>query len=187
MYQLLKQNLTWVLVLIVIGAGLYFSAVAGMQSFETLKTNRDLKQQEEDLQQKLDALKAQAEQEPSVEVEGGKKIFESKEMAFSTEASFAPLFEVFINRAKVSGIRIRSIEYNYTPADDPIAMAAITGYNVCELKIVAVGNFLEFQNFFKGITKEGYLMSLPEIELKPWENDKTVLISTFKLRLYTKT
>jgi hypothetical protein len=187
MQQLLKENLTWVLIIIAVIAGVYFTVIAGKQTFEAVKSNIELKKQEEDLQQKLEALKAQSLEQPKVEVEGGKKIFEAQDMAFSTEASFAPLFEVFVDRARASGIRIRSIEYNYTPTDDPIVVAAITGYNVCELKIVAVGNFLQFQNFFKNITKEEYLMFLPEIELKPWENDNTVLISTFKLRLYTKT
>lgn len=187
MQQLLKENLTWVLVIIAVLAGVYFTVIAAKQTFEVVKSNIELKKQEEDLQQKLDALKAQVQEQPSVEVAGGKKIFEAQDMSFSTEASFAPLFEVFVDHAKYSGVRIRSIEYNYAPTDDPVAMAAITGYNVCELKVVAVGNFLQFQNFFKSITKEENLMALPEIELKPWDSDKTVLISTFKLRMYTKT
>ena len=108
-------------------------------------------------------------------------------MQFSPDASFAPLFELILTIAEQSGIRIRAIDYDYAPAEDMIFAAKLEGYNACELNMVAVGSYSEFQVFLKTIMKEQYVTNLAEVELTPWDKDKKVLIAKIKLRLYTRT
>jgi len=86
-----------------------------------------------------------------------------------------------------SGLRIRSIDYNYTPSDDPIVNASVPGYNACELSFVTVGSYAQLQTFLKNLAKENYLTGVYEIYLEPYDRDKSILISKFKIRLYTKT
>ena len=108
-------------------------------------------------------------------------------MQFSPDASFAPLFELVLTLAQQNGVRIRSIDYNYSPADDVISMAKIEGYNTCQLDMVLVGSYSEIQNFFRAVLKEQYVTNLAEVELTPWEKDKKILIAKVKLNLYTRT
>ena len=97
------------------------------------------------------------------------------------------MFENVLANITNSGIKIRSIDYNYQPVDDKVLLTNMDGYNACELSFVTVGNYTQLQNFFKNITKEKYLTNIYEIYIEPYDKDKTILIAKFKIRLYTKT
>lgn len=173
--------------LIVIVLGLYFtvpmlpqvkSSYDGMANAELVLKNTT---------QRLEEVKMKAVRSVEKVFEGGKRIYVAEDMEFSPEASFAPLFEDMINVAKASGIRFRSIKYNYSPSEDIIYAARINGYNVCELDIVAAGSYVQFQNFFKGFLKEDYLNSIAEVDMYPYSDNRAILIANLKLRLYTRT
>ncbi|MBR1616718.1 hypothetical protein IJ670_01055, partial [bacterium] len=102
-------------------------------------------------------------------------------------ASFGIMFENVLANITNSGLRIRSIDYNYAPTEDKVLEAKAPGYNACELSFVAVGNYSQLQTFFKNIAKENYLSGINEIYIEPYDADKTILIARFKIRLYTKT
>ncbi len=137
--------------------------------------------------QELETIKAESAQRIKNTQPPEKVVYQSQGLQFGAEASFASLFETVIDTARSSGIRIRSINHTYSPPADPIVAGQLPGYNVCELDIVAVGTYAEFQTFYKNVLREYYLTYFAEIEVKPWENDQSVLITTMKLRLYTKT
>ena len=132
-------------------------------------------------------IQAELSNRAKTPVVDGKKIYELEGTQFSPEASFAPLFETVLTIAQSSGVRIRSINYNYSPESDPIFAARLPEYNVCELSIVSVGTYSQLQNFFKGLMKDTNLNYLAEVEMQPWDKDRTILIANVKVRLYTKT
>ncbi len=188
--NILKENAVYVLpilVALVLFVNFVFPQFGkGLKSYRNMN---DSKTQYEQVKEQYDALKAQQELQNRQKkvVKDGKIVFDAPDMRFSPDASFAPLFELVLTIAQQSGIRIRSIDYNYAPQEDMIFAAKINGYNVCELNMVTVGSYTELQNFFKSIMKEQYLTNLAEVELTPWEKDKKVLIAKIKLRLYTRT
>ncbi|GBF23409.1 hypothetical protein tpqmel_0813, partial [Candidatus Gastranaerophilus sp. (ex Termes propinquus)] len=170
----------------VIGGGIY--ALPKIPAFFNI--NNTYNNTKMDLQRsssELAAAEAQAAQKiTEVSIEG-KKIYEAPSMSISRDASFAPLLETVINSAKTSGIRFRSIKYNYDPQEDSVYKANLPGYNVCELDLAAAGSYTKLQNFLKGIAKQEYLNNIAEIEITPYEQDRSVLLADIKLRLYTKT
>ena len=188
--NILKENAVYVLpILAVLVLFVNFVIPQFGKGLKSYRNMNDSKTQYEQVKEQHDALKAQQELQNRQKkvVKDGKIVFDAPDMRFSPDASFAPLFELVLTIAQQSGIRIRSIDYNYAPQEDMIFAAKINGYNVCELNMVTVGSYTELQNFFKSIMKEQYLTNLAEVELTPWEKDKKVLIAKIKLRLYTRT
>ena len=188
--NILKENAVYVLpILVVLVLFVNFVIPQFDKGLKSYRNMNDSKAQYEQVKEQYDALKAQQELQNRQKkvVKDGKIVFDAPDMRFSPDASFAPLFELVLTIAQQSGIRIRSIDYNYAPQEDMIFAAKINGYNVCELNMVTVGSYTELQNFFKSIMKEQYLTNLAEVELTPWEKDKKVLIAKIKLRLYTRT
>ena len=152
--------------------------VVGKQSDLTAKRDR------------LELLKKEKAAENVVEKKesrSGKVIYGVSGEQFSAEASFGIVFENLLANITNSGIRVRSIDYNYHPSDDKILSVNLAGYNACEISFVTVGKYSEFQTFFKNIAKEKYLSNIYEIYIEPYDKDKTILITRFKIRLYTKT
>ena len=157
---------------------------------EVTSKENDLEAKKNKLEQ-LTQQKAQSEKvdkvEEKKEAKSGKKIYGVSGQQFSPEASFGIIFENLLSNVTGSGIRIRSIEYDYQPSDDKILTTNLSGYNACEISFVAVGSYTQFQTFFKNIIKETYLSNIYEVYIEPYDRDKTILIARFKIRLYTKT
>lgn len=190
MLQIVKDN--WLYFLIVIAVLVFGIKVIPPQVSKTIDIVNSAGTAKKELTTKQateNNLRIQAELSNKAKspVVDGKKIYELEGTQFSPEASFAPLFEVVLTIAQNSGVRIRSIDYNYSPESDPIFAAHLPEYNVCELGIVAVGTYSQLQNFFKGLMKDSNLNYLAEVEMQPWDKDRTILISNVKVRLYTKT
>lgn len=188
--NILKENAVYVLPIFLVIILFFVFVTPKFPS--TINAVKILKQNEtsyKDQKKQYDSLKFQQDNQNRTKkvVKDGKVIFDAPGMQFSPDASFAPLFELVLTIAQQSGIRIRAIDYNYAPEEDMIFSARIEGYNACELNMIAVGTYSEFQVFFKTVMKEQYLTSLVELELTPWEKDKKILIAKIKLRLYTRT
>jgi hypothetical protein len=76
------------------------------------------------------------------EGKSGKVIYEVLDQQFSAEASFGIMFENIIANITNSGLRIRSIDYNYTPQNDKILQTNAAGYNVCELSFTTTSLYI---------------------------------------------
>ena len=190
MFQIIKDNIfSFAIVLVVLALGIKFVPPEFTKAVELAKSTSAAKQVL--IQKESDAsnLRAQAIAAAKAKVapKDGKKIYELEGAQFSAEASFAPFFEIVLSIAQSSGIRIRSIDYNYAPESDPVYAAHLPEYNACELRIQAIGSYAQLQAFFKGLMKDNNLNYLAEVEMQPWEKDKTILITNVKIRLYTKT
>lgn len=188
--NILKENATYAApILLVVVLFVNFVIPQFTKSIDAVKLLKSNKAQYEQVVEQYNMLKMQqdAQNRQKKVVKDGKVIFEAPDMQFSPDASFAPLFELVLTIAQQSGIRIRAIDYNYSPQEDAIFAAKLEGYNTCELNMVIVGSYTEIQTFFKTIMKEQYVTNLAEVELNPWDKDKKVLIAKVKLRLYTRT
>lgn len=199
--KLLEENILFILVafLVVIGGG-YGVYNFGMQyqdsNSQLLTQQQMLKSTEEEYQAALKAKqeleerkKQEAEAENNKEVKtakSGKVIYEVLGQQFSTEASFGIMFENIISNITNSGVKIRSINYNYHPSDDKVMEVNAPGYNACELSFTTVSTYPQLQKFFKNLAKESYLTSIYQLDIEPYDKDKTILIARFKVRLYTR-
>lgn len=188
--NILKENAAYAApILLVVVLFVNFVIPQFTKSIDAVKLLKSNKAQYEQVVEQYNMLKMQqdAQNRQKKVVKDGKAIFEAPDMQFSPDASFAPLFELVLTIAQQSGIRIRAIDYNYSPQEDAIFAAKLEGYNTCELNMVIVGSYTEIQTFFKTIMKEQYVTNLAEVELNPWDKDKKILIAKVKLRLYTRT
>jgi len=196
MERLLKEKILFVvlpIIVLVIVVYLLFAGPAETSVAAIFQKASDVAAKQNDFSVKNDRYEILKKQKASENVEtkkeskSGKVIYGVSGEQFSPEASFGIIFENLLANLTNSGIRIRSIEYNYHPTDDRILSANLGGYNACEISFVAVGSYVQFQNFFKNIAKEKYLSNIYEVYIEPYDKDKTILINRFKIRLYTKT
>ncbi len=166
-----------------------FCFVKAIEPFNMAKQRLETSTQElEDMRIQYERSKQLFEAKQKNGVAADKKVYETEDIQFGTGASFSKPFEIMINIAKDSKIRIKSIKYAYDKqaATDPLTVAEIKGYNICEMAITAVGTYSQIKAFLSGILAQPYLVRLPEITMTPWGYDKSILIADFKITLYTK-
>lgn len=191
MEKMIKENILFILLpILAFFGGIYavyhFGSLAGASQSELTSKKSELETKKSQLEQ-IKQQKLSSQTQKKKESGSGKVIYEVLGEQFSPEASFGIMFENVLANITNSGIKIRSIDYNYQPVDDKVLLTNMDGYNACELSFVTVGNYTQLQNFFKNITKEKYLTNIYEIYIEPYDKDKTILIAKFKIRLYTKT
>ena len=192
MQKLLEENLLFLIIpIIILAAGGWYAWQYGNEAYMTHNAVIEKQQEVETKKQRVEQLirERQANQVKPAQkkvAKSGKVIYEVLDQQFSPEASFGIMFENIISNITNSGIKIRSIEYNYQPQDDKVLAANAPGYNACELSFVTVGSYSQIQSFFKNITKENYLTNIYEVYIEPYDKNKTILIAKFKIRLYTK-
>ena len=191
----IQDNILFILLpILALAVGVYFSytnITLGLEAHSTLQEKKAEKQTKQSkLSQLLEAKRRQEEAEKSEvkkESKSGKVIYEVLGQQFSPEASFGIMFENILSNIATSGVRIRSISYNYTPQTDKVLQTNAPGYNACELSFTTISNYSQLQRFFKSLAKESYLTNIYEVYIEPYDKDKTILITKFKIRLYTKT
>lgn len=196
MERLIKEKIVFLVLPVLVFIIIIYLAVGGpevtnisnaISKVDEVATKQNELETKKEKVEMLKQAKASASVEKKKESKSGKVIYEISGQQFSPEASFGIMFENLLANITNSGIRIRSIDYNYQPDNDKIIDTSLPNYNACELFFVTVGNYSQFQTFFKNIAKENYLSNIYEIYIEPYDKDKTILITKFKIRLYTKT
>ncbi len=189
MNKLIKENILYiVIVIIVLFGGIYTMYHNGAMTVDTFSQMSAKQAEMQTKVQKLEQIKAKrvSGQKKKSTAQSGKVIYAVPINQFSPAASFGIMFENVITNITNSGLKVRSIDYNYSPSDDKVLTAQVEGYNACELTFTTVGSYTQLQTFFKNIAKEKYLSSLYEVYIEPYDKDKSILIAKFKIRLYTK-
>jgi len=185
--QILKENLVYILLVIAcLGLGFYMTMPEFSKLYTRITTNIEKTKQNKDMMAQLDQARLEAEQKKIKPRAAAKQIYQADNYMLGAEASFAPLFETVIEKAKHSNIKIKSIDYNYAPKGDPIYESKTQGFNSCELSMYVVGTYEQFQQFVKDLVKESYLVNLAQIQATPYEHNQRILLIDLKLRLYTK-
>lgn len=138
-----------------------------------------------DLQRKLETLKA-AEVERDLATAGlAKKIYKPETEGLDTESSFTVMFDDIIEMAKYNGIKIYSIEYTYNPPEDEFVKGAGDKYNVSELNLDVISDYVDLESFFKELYKYPYLVNINKFESTPYSKNKKILLTKLQLKLYS--
>ena len=190
MEKLIKENILYIIIALAAFIGgivaiVYFGSTVFQNLGEIRAQKESLERLQEELKTKQTAMAGNRAKKK--ESKSGKVIYEVLGQQFSAEASFGIMFENILSNITNSGLRIHAIDYNYKLTDDKILQTNLQGYNACELSFTAIGSYTQLQNFFKNIAKENYLTSISEVYIEPYDKDKSILITRFKIRLYTKT
>lgn len=161
----------------------YQSYTAAQAEIETKKTTVQEKQA------KLDEYKRKAEEEQKKEEESAKseKPFYKPVMSgLDTEAVIAGEFAEVLQLVRANQIKVRSIKYDYDPADDAFVQGAGDKYNVARLNMEMIANYSNYDNFLKELYRHQHFMDIQSAEIVPYKKNKLVLLINFKVKLYAK-
>lgn len=139
-----------------------------------------------DLDRKVESLKAAALQKDVQDAGQNKKIYKSSEPGLDAESSFTVLFDDIIEMAKYNAVKIYSVEYVYNPATDEFVKGDPTKYNVCQVNMQMIADYVDLESFFRELYKYPYLVNLDKIELTPYQKNKKILLANVQLKLYSE-
>ena len=116
-----------------------------------------------------------------------KKIYSPIESDLGNDTLFFTLYNDVIEMLHANSIKIKSIDYTYNPETDAFVKFGKDIYFVCDVDMEIVSNYVNLGKLIQDIYQYPYYIKINNIDVNPYQRDKTILISTLSLRLYAHT
>lgn len=116
-----------------------------------------------------------------------KKIYSPVESDLGNDTLFFTLYNDVIEMIHTNSVKIKSINYTYNPQTDEFVKFGKDIYFVCDVNMELVSNYVNLGKLIQDIYQYPYYIKINELEIKPYEKDKKVLITNLSLRLYAHT
>ena len=154
----------------------------------SLKTSIESKQKELSGQRKkLEIVQKKIKKIKDSIITSQKKIYSPVESDLGNETLFFTLYNDVIEMLHANSVKIKSISYVYNPETDAFVKFGKDIYFVCDVNMELVSNYVNLGKLIQDIYQYPYYIKINEIDVKPYEKDKKILLSTLSLRLYAHT
>lgn len=116
-----------------------------------------------------------------------KKIYSPIESDLGSDTLFFTLYNDVIEMIHTNSVKIKSIDYTYNPEADVFVKFGKDVYFVCDVELELVSNYVNLGKLIQDLYQYPYYIKINNLEVKPYEKDKKVLLSNLSLRLYAHT
>ncbi len=181
-----------VIIFCVLVAGLiafaYKSIVPKVDELKGLQTEiQDLTSKKDGKNKELSIVKSRIEQINKSNVSALKKLFSPVESGLGDDTLFFTLYNDVIEMVHANSVKIKAIDYTYNPNSDKFVQAGKDVYFVCDVNMELVSNYVNLGKLLQDLYQYPYYIKINEIDVKPYEKDKKILLTTLSLRLYAHT
>lgn len=174
-----------IVIFIVVGVLLVQPKVVESKFLES--TIADKQAKVEDLQKKLSIVQAKIKKIKNSITSSQKKIYSPIEADLGNETLFFTLYNDVIEMLHANSIKIKSIDYTYNPSTDAFVKFGKDVYFVCDVNMELVSNYVNLGKLIQDLYQYPYYIKINNLEVKPYEKDKKILLSTLSIRLYAHT
>ena len=116
-----------------------------------------------------------------------KKIYSPVEAELGEDTLFFTLYSDVIEMVNSNSIKIKSLDYVYNPETDAFVKFGKDVYFVCDVNMDLVSNYVNLGKLVQDLYQYPYYIKINELDVKPYDKDKTILLSKLSLRLYAHT
>jgi len=159
--------------------------------FETLTSKEEI------LEKKQVALAAKSKEKKIVEdkikkletslATSQKKVFSPVESDLGDDTLFFTLYKDLLEMIRANSVKIKSIDTVYNPKDDTFVVSGGGDYFVSDIKLELVGNYVNIGKVIEDLYQYPYYIKIVELDIRPHEKDKKVLLAQLSLKLYAHT
>lgn len=116
-----------------------------------------------------------------------KKIYSPVESDLGNDTLFFTLYNDIIEMIHSNSVKIRSIDYVYNPEADAFVQFGKDVYFVCDVNMELVSNYRNLGKLIEDLYQYPYYIKMNNVDVKPYQKDKKILITNMSLRLYAHT
>lgn len=139
----------------------------------------------DDMKKEIETLKSKKAAFEREEKVSTKPVYKNEMEITDQMSSFGIMFEDVIQAAKYNGLKLRSIAYKMSPADDPVQTTVPEDYNVCNVSMKLLGSYSQFRSYFQDVYNYPYLINLSQLSIEPYEKNPKVLVADVVVTLYS--
>ena len=149
----------------------------------SIKTLEEKKRTLEDMKKNMAESEKKAQNDKKTLL---KSFYKPIEKGLDAEAVIANEFSEILELLRVNSIKMKSIKYDYNPADDNFVRNVSSEYQVARLNAEMIATYKNFEGFLKELYKHEHFLDISNIEIVPYQKDKKIPIIKFQLKLYAQ-
>ena len=149
----------------------------------SIKTLEEKKRTLEDMKKNMAESEKKAQNDKKTLL---KSFYKPIEKGLDAETVIANEFSEILELLRVNSIKMKSIKYDYNPADDNFVRNVSSEYQVARLNAEMIATYKNFEGFLKELYKHEHFLDISNIEIVPYQKDKKILIIKFQLKLYAQ-
>lgn len=116
-----------------------------------------------------------------------KKIYSPLESDLGNDTLFFTLYNDLIEMVHANSVKIKTMDYTYNPQTDKFVEFGKDVYFVCDINMDLISNYVNLGKLIQDIYQYPYYIKINQLDVVPYEKDKTILLSKLSLRLYAHT
>ena len=158
-----------------------FQKVADIQANYKQQTDAlaDAERQLSDLNDTL--AKEKADDEKVV-----KAFFKPANYNVDNDTAISEEFNEILQLLRENKIKTRVLKFDPDPKDDNFVMHLASKYYVSRMSAEMIATYTDFENFLRDLYKHEHFLEISQIEIKPYERNKRILLISLQIKLYAQ-
>ena len=180
--------IAFLVIVLILLLGAYKIIAPKIEEMNNQKSTIEAKQKElSDKKQKLEIVKKKIKRIRESIVTSQKKKYSPVESDLGNDTLFFTLYSDLIEMVHSNSVKIKAIDYVYNPESDKFVEFGKDVYFVCDVNMELVSNYVNLGKLIQDIYQYPYYIRINELDIKPYEKDKKILLTSLSLRLYAHT
>ena len=168
--------------------GAYMLISPKITEVNSLKSEVESKESQlSSLESKIEIVKKKIKRIKDSIITSKKKIYSPTESSLGSDTLFFTLYNDVIEMVHANSVKIKAIDYTYNPESDSFVKFGKDIYFVCDVNMELVSNYVNLGKLIQDIYQYPYYIKINELEVKPYQKDKKILLTNLSLRLYAHT
>lgn len=158
-----------------------FQKVVGIQS-NYKQQSEALANVERQLADLNDTLAREKADDEKVE----KAFFKPTSFSVDNDTAISEEFNEILQLLRENKIKTRVLKFDPDPKDDNFVIHLSNKYYVSRMNAEMIATYTNFENFLRDLYKHEHFLEISQIEIKPYERNKRILLISLQIKLYAQ-
>lgn len=146
---------------------------------EMTKKLNDSEKELKDLKETLDKEKIEDEQ-------AIKAFFKPVNLSTDNDSAISEEFAEILQLLRENKIKTRTLKFVPDPPDDNFVKHVGNKYYVSKVTADIIATYSELENFLRDLYKHEHFLEISQIEIKPYDKNKRILLVNLQIKLYSQ-
>lgn len=166
---------------------LVMHTIPEFQKVSDIQTN--YKQQTDtlaDLERQLADLNDTLSKEKADDENVLKAFFKPTSFSVDNDSAISEEFNEILELLRENKVKTRVLKFEPDPKDDNFVSHLPNKYYVSRMSAEMIANYTDFENFLRDLYKHEHFLEISQIEIKPYEKNKRILLINLQIKLYAQ-
>ena len=115
-----------------------------------------------------------------------KAFFKPTSFSVDNDSAISEEFNEILELLRENKIKTRTLKFDPDPKDDSFVAHLPNKYYVSRMSAEMIATYTNFENFLRDLYKHEHFLEISQIEIKPYQRNKRILLVNLQIKLYAQ-